>query len=183
MGNLDLSLLNFVIAVVLVVVGWFLKVWSDSWSQRTLFDHRLRLEKEYGLYTDLWDKLFELRRAVAQSVESLGDTGAVRHDEQFIERFNAYQTCVRKGEPFMCLSVYEPAREIATLARTIIGNIGKRQSIQEERQREHLSHGADEGKANQLIRLSEENDAAFKNIEQLFQKILGAIRLRTNPQR
>ncbi len=42
-------------------LGWFGKVIQDRISAKRLFDHRIRLEKEYSLYSDLWDKLFELR--------------------------------------------------------------------------------------------------------------------------
>ena len=73
-------------------------------SETTLFDHRLRLEKEYELYTSLWDKLFELRRAVGQLVAPLSDGGVVCHAEQCRALFSAYQELVRKGEPFEIVS-------------------------------------------------------------------------------
>jgi len=173
-------LLNAAIAIGSLVIGWFLKVLSDRMSEKALYDHRIRLEKEYGLYSDLWDKLFELRRAVGQLVEPLSSTSEVRHDEQTLELFNAYQAAVRKGEPFMSTSVFGPAKEIATLARKIIHNVGKQQSPRGRCAR-GLNSEADETCATKRIRLDEENDAAFKEIEELFQSVARAIRLRVSP--
>ena len=172
--------LNAAIAIVLLVIGWFLKVLSDRRSQKKLFDHRLRLEKEYGLYSDLWDKLFELRRAVGQLFEPLVGTSAVRHDEQVHDRFNAYQAAVRKGEPFMSTSIFRPAREIAKLARKIMSNIDTQRSLSERRE-QRLSAEADEKLADKQIRLDEENEASFNSIEDLYQQIAQAIRLRVTP--
>lgn len=173
-------LLNAAIAIGSLVIGWFLKVLSDRMSEKALYDHRLRLEKEYGLYSDLWDKLFELRRAVGQLVEPLGSTSEVHHDEQTLDLFNAYQAAVRRGEPFMSTSVFGPARQIATLARKIIGNVGKQQSLHERRAKQ-LNTETDEKLATEQVRLDEENDAAFKEIEELFQSVAKAIRLRVSP--
>lgn len=178
--NLSHFLLTAAISIGSLVIGWFLKALSDRRSHKTLFDHRLSLEKEYGLYSDLWDKLFELRRAVGQLVEPLGSTSDVRHDEQVHDRFNAYQAAVRKGEPFMSTSVFGPAREIARVARKIISNVGKQRSL-DERREGGLNSEADEKCATAQIRLDEENEAAFKDIEALFQRIAQAIRLRVSP--
>ena len=119
------------ISVISLGVGWFLKVLSDRMSEKKLFDHRIRLEKEYELYSDLWDKLSELRRAVGQLVEPLSSTSLVRHDKDVINLFNAYQAAVRKGEPFMSSCVLNPASKIATLSRKIISNVGEQQSLSE----------------------------------------------------
>jgi hypothetical protein len=173
-------LLNAAIAIGSLAIGWFLKVLSDRMSEKALYDHRLRLEKEYGLYSDLWDKLFELRRAVGQLVEPLGSTSEVRHDEQTLDLFNAYQAVVRKGEPFMSTSVFGPARQIATLARKIIGNVGEQQSLHERRAMQ-LNIDTDEKLATEQVCLDEENGAAFKEIEELFQGVARAIRLRVSP--
>jgi len=173
-------LLNAAIAIGSLVTGWFLKLFSDRVSRKTLYDHRLRLEKEYGLYSDLWDKLFELRRAVGQLVESSGSTRYVGHDEQVLDLFNAYQATVRKGEPFMNTSVFGPARQVVTLADEIIGNVGKQQSL-DERRAKQLNSESDEKLATQQVRLDEKSDTAFKEIEELFQSVAKAIRLRVSP--
>ena len=94
-------LVNAVVAIVSGLTVFVLKVIADRRSEKVLFDHRLRLEKEYKLYSDLWEKLFELRRAVGQMVSSFDNTASVRHDEQICETFNAYQGVVSRGEPFM----------------------------------------------------------------------------------
>ena len=132
-------------------------------------------EADLRLYPDLWEKLFELRRAVGQLVESVSSTSVVRHDKDFIDLFNAYQTAVSKGEPFMSKSVFDPARKIVTLAREIHGNIGEKESLSDERQ----TRGADsEWLANERGRLDEENIAAFKEIDRLYQEVEIAIRRR-----
>ncbi len=172
--------LNAAIPILTLVIGWFLKVLWDRRSQRTLFDHRLRLEKEYGLYSDLWEKLFKVRRALGQVVEQLGSTSNVRHDQQVLDLFNDYQLAVRKGEPFMSPSVFMPAREIATLARTIIENIGKQQSLDKLRERESNSDVKDKCTTD-LIRLDEDSRAAFTKIDELTQSVAQAIRHRATP--
>ncbi len=121
-------LLNAAIAIGSLLIGWFVKVLADHMSEKRLCDHRIRLEKEYGLYSDLWDKLFELRRSVGQAVDSMSGTNEVRHDQEILDLFNAYQAVVRKGEPFMDVSVFTPAREIVRIAGRIISNIGKLES-------------------------------------------------------
>ncbi len=178
----DLSplLLNSAIAIGSLVLGWFLKVLADRMSQRKLFDHRLRLEKEYGLYADLWDQLFELRRAVGQLVSSLGSPGNVDHSAQVWEHFNCYQEAVRKGEPFMSESVYCPAREVVTLAWQIRGNAKEYQSINERRARGQSTED-DEALADGQFKLEEDNEAAFEKIDDLFKTIGKAIRRRVSP--
>jgi hypothetical protein len=173
----DEGVLNTLVAIGSLVIGWFLKVLSDRWSERSTFDHRLRLEKEYGLYCDLWDKLFELRRAAGQLVESLSNSSAVRHDKDFIALFNAYQSVVSKGEPFMSTTVFRPARRILTLAREISGNIESQES---------LSHPSARGAGSEWLatereRLDQKNSAAFTEIDRLFQDVATAIRQRISP--
>jgi hypothetical protein len=179
-SELSPILLNAVIAIVALVIGWSLKVLSDRMSQKALFDHRLRLEKEYGLYSDLWDKLFELRRAVGQLVKPLGTSGEPCAARQILDLFNVYQAAVRKGEPFMSASIFDPAREIATVARRIIDNVGNQRSL-EERREKGLNSRTDEKCVTEQIRLDDENETAFKEIEVLFQRVAQAIRLRVTP--
>jgi hypothetical protein len=136
------------------------------------------LEKEYALYSDLWDKLFELRRAVGDLVNPLSGTAAVQHGKEALERFNAYQAVVRKGEPFMSPSVYAPAREIVKLARRIIGNIGDHESLSEYA----AKGGRAEAVVEKRMRLDEDSDAAFQKSENLFQEVATAIRHRVYPQ-
>ncbi len=168
-------------ALVLLFLGWLLRGLADRRSQVVLFDHRLRLEKEYALYSDLWEKLFELRRAVGQLVSPIGDTASVRHDENLLELFNAYQSTVRKGEPFMTTAVNKPAREIATYVRSIIGNVGRRQDLQDRRRSTEVGTEADMRVAKEIIDLDEEDQVAIKNIEDNFQMVLEAIRERIRP--
>ena len=173
-------LLNSAIAIVSLVLGWFLKVLADHMSQRKLFDHRLRLEKEYGLYADLWEKLFELRRSVGQLILPLESTGDVDHGAQVKDHFDAYQSAVRKGEPFMSASVFSPAREVVTLTRKIMGNIKNKQSINERRERKQSTE-PNEALAVRQIELDENSEAAFEKINDLFKTIGQAIRDRVTP--
>ena len=110
----------------------------------------------------------------------MSSTSEVRHDEHTLELFNAYQTVVHKGEPFMSPSVFGPAREIASIGRRIINNIGEQESIDEDRERAIDSQFADQLVKNRRD-LDRENDAAFKGIEELFQRVAVAIRLRVSP--
>ncbi len=170
-------MLNATIAIVSLLIGWILKEISDRMSEKRLFDHRIRLEKEYGLYSDLWDKLFELRRAVGQLVNSLSSTNTVCHAKDFFNLFNAYQAAVRKGEPFMDTSIFDPANKIATIARRINYNLGKQESLSEPSTR-----GSDfEALETEFIRFDEEIDDDFKEIERLFECVSIAIRQRVNP--
>jgi len=119
-------LLNAVIAIFGGIIGWFLKVLANRMAEKSHFDHRLRLEKEYGLYSDLWDKLFEFRRAFGQHNQfrnSVSSTGSVRHDEHILEWFNAYNKVVDNGEPFMSTTVFDPARKILKIGRTSLATL------------------------------------------------------------
>ena len=174
-------MLNDPIAIVAFLsgsfLGWFGKVLQDHISEKRLFDHRIRLEKEYALYSDLWDKLSELRRAVCQLVDPLSSTGVVRHDEHVLELFNAYQAAVRKGEPFMSTSVFDPARKIATIARKIISSVGERQTLSES-----IAKGANsDWVVTEQRKLDNENKIAIKEIEGLFQSVATAIHRRVSP--
>jgi hypothetical protein len=149
-----------VVGLIGSVLGWFGKMITDYLSEKRLFDNRIRLEKEYELYIDLWDKLFELRRAIGQLVNPLSSTSTVCHAKDFFNLFNAYQAAVRKGEPFVYTSIFVPAREIVQFARNIDDNIRKQKELSER-----LAKGADsESLTNNRIRLDEENNAAFKEI-------------------
>lgn len=174
----DHGVLTALLPIATLVLGWLLKVLSDRWSERMSFDHQLRLEKEYALYSDLWDRLFELRRAVGDLVGLLIGTNAVRHGKDALERFNAYQAVVRKGEPFMSPSVYAPAREIVKLARQIIGNIGDQQSLSEFA----AKGGPTEAMVEKRMVLGEDSEDAFRKIENLFQEVATAIRHRVYPE-
>ena len=162
------------------ILGWILKLLQDRWSHNRLYDHRFRLEKEYERYCDLWDKLFELQRAVSQLVARASSTDVVRHDEHVLQFFNVFQAVVRKGEPFMSKSVYGPARDIVRIVRDIRGNVGE-QEVLSERRTEKLDMQIDEKIADEIFQLEKANLAAFKDVERLFQDVSQAIRVRVMP--
>lgn len=151
----------------------------DSVSHRRLFDHRLRIEKEYELYGKLWDKLFELRRVVGQFVSPLGNSDDEKNRDELIDLFNAYQTCLRKGEPFMTLKVYQPARKITMLVRNILGNKVEIEKLETQRSG-RISIEKDEDIARQ-VELAEKSDEAFNEIERLFIETQQEIRRRVSP--
>ena len=167
------------IAFGLLVLGWFFKVVWDGMSQKRLFDHRLRLEKEYGLYSDLWEKLFELRRALSQIVEPLQSSGDVRHDNQILDFFNAYNSAVNKGEPFMSTSVFGPAKEVRTLARKIMSNVERERALGKRRKG---PMDENDGKlAEEQFKLENDSISAFEKINDLSPGIAQAIHRRVTP--
>ena len=169
--------INIVWLLTGAVSGWFGKYIQDRISAKRLFDHRIRLEKEYALYSELWDKLFELRRAVNQLVETLGSTNVVRHDKQIIDLFNAYQGIVSRGEPFMSASVFTPARRILSIARQIISNTGEKEYLSES-----VTGGSDPNWVTaEQCKLDRESDTGIKEIEELFQEVAKSIRRRVSP--
>jgi hypothetical protein len=156
-----------------IMLGWLLKVLADRWSLNRQFDHRLKLEKEYKIYLGLWQKLFELRRTVGNLIEG-GPPGFEEQAEEVRQAFNVYQAVIRKHEPFMSESVYEPARGITRLVREILNNAGKIEKIDNNR-RPGITHEEDERLAEKQIELAEESDARFEDIETLFQAVSSAI--------
>jgi hypothetical protein len=164
-----------------IFLGWLLTVLSGRWSERRLFDHRVRLEKEYALYSDLWDKLFELRRTIGTVLAQHTTPDELPRDDEVTGWFNAFQAVVRKGEPFMSMSVYTPARDIAALAREIITNLGKIRAIDKDEDATHPRRNSEleENRIDRKLQLEEENETSFEMLEQLYQQVSHAIRVRT----
>jgi hypothetical protein len=146
----------------------------QRWSANRLFDHRLKLEKEYSLYADVWEKLFELRRDLGGMLQA-----EVSRDIA-ADRINAFQAVVRRNEPFMTTSIYNPAREIVRRAREILNNEDKVRAIDEAHPASvrGRSFADDQQHADTQIRLDDENETSFGEIERLYQVIFSAIRAR-----
>ena len=107
-----------------ILLGAAVKWLADIWLQRTQFHHQLRLEKEYGSYSDLWEALFVLRRDLGALVDpDLIPIGQLPEIDDVTRKFNAYQSIVRRGEPFMHQSVVGPARAITERGRAVIDNL------------------------------------------------------------
>jgi hypothetical protein len=160
--------------------GWVLRAVGDRISQKRVFDHRLRLEKEYTLYTEVWDAVFELRRSVGQLVSPLGTTADVSHSDDVLDAFNICQERVRRGEPFMSSKVYDPAREIVKLAREIVDN-ERRQRNSPENPAKGRRETTKEKSIAKGLTLDEESKEAFERIESLFDEVKVAIRKRISP--
>ena len=179
-ADADISWVTVGLTAGSIAFGWLLKALTDWVSQRRLFEHRLRVEKEYELYSDVWDKLFEMQRAVGQIVQPFGSTANVQHNEDVIQAFNAYQSSVRKSEPFMKSSIYKPARKIVELAGEIIGNVRSQKRIEEQRT-DHISISQDQELADKQIELDNDSDAKFEEIKHLFEQVAQRIRQRVSP--
>ena len=129
----------------------------------------------------MWDKLFELRRAVDQLVTGLSSTNVVHFDEKEVMQFrNAFQAAVRKGEPFISKSVYEPARRVVKIVGDIFFNVDQQEKLN-ERRAEKLDPQTDEKIAGDILKLEKENIAALKDVERLFQDVSHAIKDRVMP--
>lgn len=161
------------------LLGFLSKILLDRWSNKTLFDHRLRLEKEYALYMDLWDKLFELRRDLGAWIEDVDTAGPPQTVEDVKAQLNAYIAVVRRGQPFISPTIFEPSRRIESLARNIwdrcknirdIENIEATENSRRDRPVKHQSET--------LERLDRENEADFQTINALFDETCEAIQAR-----
>jgi len=170
MGELGMLLLG-------ALVGWLARVWADRVQRRELFDHKLRLEKEYQIYADLWEKLFEFRRCAHGFVDPLQQGARADPWEPFVESFNAFQGVVSRNEPFIAPKVWEPARAIVSQGHVIAGaaqhhdELGQRRaSIQD--------YEADERLADKMIDEHQKQQAAIEEVERLFPLVKDAIRHR-----
>jgi len=169
-----------VVAVIVSLLASLLTLRAARMSEKRLFDHRLRLEKEYGLYSDLWEKLFDLRESVDKLVWPCGAEACRPDDEHALEALSAYQAAIRRGEPFMRTEVYEPAWQIMMLAQDIVRKRGKQNRIAAGRAR---GGDAEEGR-----KLEDEEDALFQKnaaaqvqMARLFNQVKEAIRQRVSP--
>ncbi len=77
----------------------------------------------------------------------------------------------------MSESVFRPAREILTLVRRILDNVGEQESFQRD-PAARLNTTADDRCTNEQLLLDKANKVAFGGIEALFQKVSQAIRRR-----
>ena len=158
------------------LLGWLGRVWHERTARRELFDHRLRLEKEYGICSDLWDRLFEFRRTAGALASLIDDAPDEDPDEAFANTFNSLQEVVRRNEPFVPKGVYEPAREVVRLGREMKGHTKRRALLQ---QRDHdLSAERDEGIAQKLILLEEAMSCCVAKIDEQYSVVREAIRNR-----
>ena len=110
------------IAVGAWMIGVLSKMFFDRRSANTQFDHRLRLEKEYALYSELWERLCDVRRDLTAYIDPLDSPFSKPKLEEVAQRFKAYEELVRRGEPFMDFMVFEDAKSVRELADDIIKN-------------------------------------------------------------
>jgi hypothetical protein len=170
----DPSVLEKIFLVLLGgTLGWLATLVTNRISSNADFANRFRLEMEYDRYCDLWEKLFRLRRSVADLHGSLEGRRYVSHKEEIDQAYNAYQQAVRNGEPFMSKSVYDPARAIVMLSIRIINNCDKILELEQHSDRETT--------ADKCIALDHDSDAKIQEIESLFENVSAAIRKRVTP--
>lgn len=154
--------------------GWCLAVARDRLTHKRLFDHRLRLEKEYELYCALWAAMHKLRRDVGALVMPLS-TNQPDLDAA-ISSFNKYQDVVRTGEPFFPSRILKPARTACTLARDIIDNM----KLLHTSRPAHSPHPVDKDPALREQRRSESEDA-FRKFDRCYEDAKNQIRSRLMP--
>lgn len=172
-----------------VLTAFFAAAFSASFSaistfvsQRRAFEHRVRLEHEYQIYRDLWEKLFEARRRVGQAgTPTLSDSSNVEYDEEeVVKSFNEFRTAVRKGEPFMLQSVFDHSQKIAESMLVIIRGVGKQTQI-EKRQIAHWSSNLSGKDGDSLADIDNERAAAQQEIDRLFEVVARDISNRVSP--
>jgi hypothetical protein len=159
------------------LIGWLGRFWADRMQRRELFDHRLRLEKEYQIYAELWDRLFEFKRSMHDAFDSVKGGNVETSWPQLADTFNAFQAVVRRNEPFMAPRVFGPANEIVTLGHRI-ESMHKRLQRLEERRRRITDDEAAEKAAEKQCAADTEQERAMDEIDRLFSEVRDAIRQR-----
>lgn len=160
-----------VIGLVGVFVGWGLKTCSEFWSQRRLFDQRLRLEKEYQLYIELWDRFFELRRTLGTAISPCTHTEDMPDDEHIRSHFNDYQSVVSRGEPFYSRAIYRLVREVLLPSRKIVKNCQQIANLKQQQADNRV----------EINRLEDENKESYELVDSNFDKTSAEIRKRAGP--
>lgn len=156
---------------------WLGRVWAERAQRRELFDHKLRLEKEYQIYCDLWEKLFEFRRAAHGLVDALQEGAQGDPWQEFLDSFDAYQAVVRRNEPFIAPAIYGPARAIVKQGRAIESSTRQLRRLDERRNRLG-DWKRDERMADRMVDTDNERQSAMQQIERLFPQVKDAIQKR-----
>ncbi|MDZ7618135.1 MAG: hypothetical protein U1E05_14110 [Patescibacteria group bacterium] len=164
------------------LIGWLGRFWADRMQRRELFDHQLRLEKEYQIYAELWDRLFEFKRTMHDAFDSVGGGNVENPWQQFADTFNSFQAVVRRNEPFMAPRVFAPANEIVTQGHRI-DSIHKRLLGLDEYRSRVKDDEADEKAAEKQCAADTEREHAMDEIDRLFPKVRDAIRQRITVER
>ncbi len=165
----------------ILLLGWLLgvfgRLWTERIQQRASFDHRLRLEKEYQTYAELWDRLFEFKRSMHEAFDSVGGGNVETSWPQLADTFNSFQAVVRRNEPFIVPRVFGPANEIVTQGHRI-ESIHKRLQTLEEHRSRVKDDEADEEAAGKMYAADMEQERAMGEIDRLFPEVRDAIRER-----
>lgn len=157
--------------------GWLGRVYAERLHRRELFDHQLRLEKEYQIYSDLWERLFDFRIAAHGLVDSLQDRVHENAHGTFIDTFNAYQAVVRRNEPFIVPPVFQPARAIVSYGRAIAMTTLDLGELHKQRERCRDWAAADQF-VDKMIGTDQEREEAVEEIDRLFEEVKDAIQKR-----
>jgi len=164
------------------LVGWFGRYWAGRVERREMFDHRLRLEKEYQIYTELWEKLFEFRRAAHGFVDPLQQGIEGDRHQSFVDAFNAFQAEVRRNEPFIVQQVFEPARAIVSEGWAIVSASRRLEMLDQRRVRVRCLK-ADEQIADEQYEEDDNQRQAVQEIDRQFPAVKDAIRNRITLER
>ncbi len=158
-------------------LGWVGRYWADRLQRQGLFDHRLRIEKEYQIYAELWEKLFAFRIAAHGLVDPLQE--GVQEDplQKYFNAFNAFQAVVCRNEPFIFAQVFEPANAIVTQGRVIDSARKRIKSLEEYRDRTR-DPAADERVAEKQLAEDDNQQKAIQEIDRVFPQVCDAVRSR-----
>lgn len=159
------------------LLGWLGRFYADRLQRREQFDHQLRLEKEYQIYSGLWESLFEFRRAAHGMVDPLQDGTEDDPRQEFVSAFNSFQSVVRRNEPFIVPEVFEPSRAIVSQGWTIVSASEQLRSLAEYRDRLRDSE-TDERAAEKMFEEDDSQEKAVGEIDELFSQVRDAIRRR-----
>lgn len=137
-------------------------------------------DDERQIYTELWNNLFDFRVAAHNLVDWLQDRVHQDPYGKFIDTLNAYQTVVRRNEPFIVPQVFVPARAIVSQGRRIAAAIQHVRDLQKHRDN-CRDLAADEQIAETMIEVDDDQQEAVREIDRAFDEVRNAIQNRTRP--
>lgn len=169
---------GFALIVIGGLIGWAGKYVNDLFQRQELFDHRLRIEKEYQIYTELWEKLFEFRIAAHGLVDDISEAAEWKDpSDQFFASLNKFQAIVRRNEPFIHESILTPSDAIVLNGRAI-ANASNRVARLDEYRVKIRNPEAEEKVVEKKAATRESQRDAVKEIDEQFPKVCETIRKR-----
>lgn len=161
-------------AILFVLLGglltWAGQLITQRVSRTDEFDKRMRLDKEYALYGDVWEKLFNLRRAMGEyadlSFQNSDSTGNAH--TKFADVLVEYEDSITHNEPFIHSSVLPLAQQVLDDVRQILFN-ERRNNRLDKQSAFACKHG-------ETVEQGELRDQKQENLETETQHLLDNIR-------